>query len=101
MAELTGTVKARMSILFLLHAQGHARTHTHKHTNTHTHSPLTLQVHEEEEEEVRLLELQQEHVLMKAQLQEMQALERSLDAAQQDQRVQQQLVDAAAMRNTK
>jgi len=58
-------------------------------------------VHEEEEEEVRLLELQQEHVLMKAQLQEMQALERSLDAAQQDQRVQQQLVDAAAMRNTK
>ncbi|KAF5834367.1 hypothetical protein DUNSADRAFT_8990 [Dunaliella salina] len=54
-----------------------------------------------EEDEAVLQELQQEHALMRAQLQEMQALERSLDAAQQAQRVQQQHADAAAMRDAK
>lgn len=48
-----------------------------------------------------LEELQQEHQLMKAQLQQMQALERSLNAAQQTERKQQQQADVLAKQDTR
>jgi len=60
-----------------------------------------LLTYQEQEDEARLQELQEEHVLMKAQLQQMQALERSLDAAQQAQCTQQQQADMLAMQDTR